>query len=402
MKKIFFIITALLPLFYVSCKNETSVNDGIISSSAGLNVANVNGEAWTDTEGNIIQSHDGIIKWQGKYYWYGIDYSHNLVNTGSDGNGFRAVKCYESEDLVNWKFKNNVLTANSSICLNQCDINNVRVVYNKNTGKFVMWMGYNTTFMHSTSLSLWTLRSTHNKLYLNANLCATANSPYESFDVQNSFFYVNGGAAVTSLFVDDDGTGYCMDWANYNNSWRLYINKLSDDFLSVESNTALLFPETYIGRTAIVKHNGYYYLFGAAFEGELDGGANGMTSADGWLDYHFTYFDYYRDSSVSVPKSYSGVRYCFAESLSGEWSGLLSLGKDYADYEFSDVIKVQGTDEVNYILTFNKWNTSDLSSSGYLWQPLMFAKETETFSRPYVADCSKITINAEKGTVKAE
>ena len=127
-----------------------------------------------------------------------------------------------------------------------------------------------------------------------------------------------------------------------------------------------------------------------------------MSSADGWLDYHFTYFDYYRDSSVSVPKSYSGVRYCFAESLSGEWSGLLSLGKDYADYEFSDVIKVQGTDEVNYILTFNKWNTSDLSSSGYLWQPLMFAKETETFSRPYVADCSKITINAEKRTVKAE
>ncbi|MBO6176022.1 MAG: family 43 glycosylhydrolase [Treponema sp.] len=385
---------------FISCKNDVDSATGIIASSAGETVNNVNGTVWTDTSGDDIQSHDGILYWQGKYYWYGLDYSKNLINGGSGG--FKAVKCYESEDLVNWKFKNNVLTVNSSVVLNEADVNTVRVVYNKNTDKFVMWMGYNTTYQNGSSLSYWTLRTYHNKLFLNANLCATANTPYDAFEVANSYFSVNGGAAVTTLFVDDDGSGYCIDWANYDNSWRLYINKLTGDYLGVSSNVAKLFPETYIGRSSIIKHNGYYYLIGAAFYGDLDNGANSQSSADGWLDYHFTYFDFYRSSSLSTPKAYTGVMYCYSKTLDGSWSGLSSFGPAYADCEFSDVFKIQGTEDVNYMMTFNKWNSSALNKSAYVWQPVFFKKVTETFDEPYFEDYDRITINASKGIVTAE
>ncbi|MCR5219342.1 family 43 glycosylhydrolase [Treponema sp.] len=401
MKKNIILLSCLAAaLTFVSCKSESDISTGVIASSAADTVDKVNKSVWQDTSGEDIQTHDGIIYWQGKYYWYGLDYSQNLINGGSGG--FKAVKCYESEDLVNWTFKNNVLTANSSVALNEADVNNVRVIYNKNTNKFVMWMGYNTTYMYGTSLSYWTLRSSHNKLYLNANLCATADTPYEAFEVANSYFTVNGGAAITSLFVDDDGSAYCLDWANYNNSWRLYINKLTDDYLGVSSNVAMLFPETYVGRSAIVKHNGYYYLIGATFYGDLDNGANSMSSADGWLDYHFTYYDFYRGTSVSTPKAYTGVMYCSAQSLDGPWSGLSTFGPDYEDYEFSDCFKIQGSEGISYMLTFNQWDSSDLSQSAYVWQPLFFNKVTQTFDEPYFDDYDTITIDAAKGTVSAE
>lgn len=405
---IFCIALSFLLFDFLSCNSNVESKIGVIASSASVSsdVQNVNGEVWLDTQGNAIQTHDGILYYQGKYYWYGLDYSKNLINGGTGG--FKAIKCYESEDLVNWTFKNNVLTSSSSIILNNCDINTVRVLYNPNTHKFVMWMGFNTSYRRGTSLSYWTLRSSHNKLFLNETLCATSNSPFGSFDVENSSFSVNGGAALTTLFQDNDGTAYCLDWANYNNSWRLYINKLSSDYLGIEKNVALLYPETYVGRTSIIHKGDFYYLFTASFVGELDGGANsslGSSVNDGWLDYHFTYFDFYRNSSISTPVPYTGVRYAWSTSIEGPWSDLMTFGKNgetLNSYEFNDVIKVQGSEDVSYILTFNNWNTSDLSSSGYVWQPLSFKQSSTLFYEPYFEEYSKITIDAAKGTILAE
>ncbi len=393
-----------LAVFSGCTQNLSESKIGVIGKSSSLeDVQNVNGEIWYDTDGNAIQSHDGIIEYQGKYYWYGLDYSKNLINGGSGG--FKAVKCYESTDLVNWEFKNNVLTAVSAPILNECDINTVRVLFNPNTNKFVMWMGYNTSYRRGTSLSYWTLRSTHNKLYLNETLCATSNSPYGNFDVENSTFSVNGGAALTTLFKDDDGTAYCIDWANYNNSWRLYINKLTEDYLGIDSQVACLYPESYAGRSAIIHRGDYYYLFCASFITDLDSGANSSSANDGWLDYHFTYFDFYRDSSISSPAPYTGIRYAYSTSIEGPWSELMIFGENdetYSSYEFSDIFKVQGSEGSFYMLTFNNWNSSDLSKSGYVWQPLKFRKTSTDLRRPYFDDYSKITIDAARGEVSVE
>lgn len=62
-----------------------------------------NGTIWRDTDGNVLHAHGGyIIKHGGVYYWYGENRLENFY-----------VDCYCSEDLVNWTFRNHVLTADS-------------------------------------------------------------------------------------------------------------------------------------------------------------------------------------------------------------------------------------------------------------------------------------------------
>lgn len=60
-----------------------------------------NGEVWKDVEGNEIHAHGGfILKHQGYCYWYGEDRRENFY-----------VSCYRSRDLMNWEFRNHILTA---------------------------------------------------------------------------------------------------------------------------------------------------------------------------------------------------------------------------------------------------------------------------------------------------
>lgn len=426
MKKVLILTVAASCAFaFFSCRESPSVENGAITASGNsqnASTVNTNGTPWKDTSGKTIQAHDSILHYQGKYYWYGLDYESNLINTGCDANGFRAVKCYESEDLVNWTLKNNVLTCNTSALLANCDLNNIQVVYNPNTHKFVMWAGYNKSYVGTSGLNFGAIRTTHNRLYTMANIVATSNSPYGNFEIANSFFYLHGGTTQTSLFVDEDGTGYSMGWANKDNSWRFYIDRLSDDYLGTSSTVAELYPETEIGRASVVKYGNFYYLFMGAFIGELDdatynnvGSAsrvdswmqnkNGSTtnqSNDGFINYHFTYFDFYRDSAISKPMGYTGVRVAFASSMDGSWSDYGSFGPDDSSCEFSSVLKIQGTEETSYMLMFNKWNTADLSESGYVWYPVFFNKVSPQFSYPEFEEYQDITINAAKGTVTAE
>ena len=426
MKKLLNVTFALaLTLTFFSCKNDAETINGGISSGGAIASAqklNVNGEVWTDTKGEAIQAHDSVVYYQGKYYWYGLDYENNLINSGCNGNGFRAVKCYESEDLVNWTLKNNVLTCNTSSVLANCDLNNIQVVYNEKTNMFVMWAGYNTSNVGTTGLNFGAIRTVHNRLYLMATIVATSPTPYGNFEVANSFFYVHGGTSQLSLFVDDDGTAYSMGWANYDNSWRFFIDRLTEDYLGTSETVAWLYPETEMGRASIIKYNGYYYLFMGAFIGELDsdtynsiGSAsrtdswmtnkNGSTtnqSNDGFLNFHFTYFDFYRDTSISKAMPYTGVRVAFAQSIDGTWSDYGAFGPDYSSYEFSHAFKIKGTEKTNYMLMFNRWDSSDLSESGYVWQPVFFEDVSEEFSYPVFKDYDSIVINAGKGTVTAE
>ena len=84
-----------------SCSQPQTVQPGTISADGSSSVGQVNGSVWTDTQGNAIQAHDNIIKYGDTYYWYGMDYSKNLLNGGTGG--FKAIKCYASKDLVNWE-----------------------------------------------------------------------------------------------------------------------------------------------------------------------------------------------------------------------------------------------------------------------------------------------------------
>lgn len=337
-----------------------------------------NGKLWTDTKGNAIQAHDTVLKAGGKYYWYGLDYSHE--KDVGDGNGFRAVKCYESDDLVNWTLKNNVLTNTTSDLLYKVDAWNPQVVYCKKTGMYVMWLG--------TSKGM---------------IVAASDKPYGNFHIHNTTFNVDQWTYMHSIFIDDDGAAYVVaealaDLTGSYDQPKLGVLRLTDDYLELRKEWSSWgdfysqsFDSRAIGRTAIVKHNGVYYLLLADY-GVLNGSGNAFTKT------RPTYYDF-----VGGSYTYQGLKWAWANSLYDEWSGLNSFANTSTAYEFSNLITVQGSEGTSYIVAFNGWNAADLSQSTYTWQPLQWShKELPNMDTPYVGEYAAVEIDAEKGTVKGK
>jgi hypothetical protein len=97
------------------------------------------GEIWPDNEENNINAHGGgIIFYNGTYYWFG---EHRLARSEKDRTHY-GVGCYSSKDLVNWKNEGLALKVTedtTSLLIRGCVIERPKVIYNKKTGKFVMW-----------------------------------------------------------------------------------------------------------------------------------------------------------------------------------------------------------------------------------------------------------------------
>ena len=87
-----------------------------------------------------INAHGGGILYdKGTYYWYG---EHKVE--GDAGNYAQVgVHCYSSKDLYNWKDEGIALKVvegdHSHPIAKGCILERPKVVYNKKTGKYVMW-----------------------------------------------------------------------------------------------------------------------------------------------------------------------------------------------------------------------------------------------------------------------
>lgn len=98
------------------------------------------GRVWNDNKGKAINAHGGgFLYYKGTYYWFG---EYKVV--GKIGNSAQVgISCYSSKDLIHWKdegivFKVDENGSNSDI-EKGCIIERPKVVFNKKTGKFVMW-----------------------------------------------------------------------------------------------------------------------------------------------------------------------------------------------------------------------------------------------------------------------
>ncbi|MCR5723874.1 MAG: family 43 glycosylhydrolase [Treponema sp.] len=345
----------------------------ILFSSYAVEKTRKNGEAWTDTAGNVIQAHDTVVKCGSTYYWYGLDYSHE--KDIGDGNGFRAVKCYESEDLVKWTFKNNVLTNTTTDLLYHCDVWAPQVVYNKKTGMYVMWVGTSKGCMVFVS-----------------------STPYGNFHLHDTTFNINAWAYVNSIFVDSDGEAYvvseCLSDLSVDEP-ALMVYALTDDYLGLRTDWNswgdifnISFDSRAIGRTFVLKHKGVYYLFAADY-GTLSGNAYSTDNRPSWHDF------------ISGNYTYKGLKWAWSNSLYDEWSGLTAFDNTSTAYEFGSLIAVQGEEGTSYIVACNGWNSTDLSQSTYTWLPLQWNNSTFLqMDVPVVGDYSTIIIDAEKGTVR--
>lgn len=96
------------------------------------------GEVWRDMDGELINAHGGgILFHEGKYYWFG---EHRPAT------GFvteKGIACYSSTDLLNWKNEGIVFAVSEeagSDIEKGCIMERPKVIYNKKTGKFIMWL----------------------------------------------------------------------------------------------------------------------------------------------------------------------------------------------------------------------------------------------------------------------
>ena len=123
-----------------------------------------NDQFWKDTAGNPIHSQGGgVFKFGDTYYWYGVQYKgaaeyENNPTTLAYANDsiFQAITVYSSQDLVHWKFENDValpstplnIPTSKDVVSNDFSrmtsladaswIGRLGVVYNQNTHKYVI------------------------------------------------------------------------------------------------------------------------------------------------------------------------------------------------------------------------------------------------------------------------
>lgn len=292
------------------------------------------GKPWNDIEGKPINAHGGgVLYHEGTYYWYG-EYKEGdtrlLPDQGwecyrTDVSG---VSCYSSKDLVNWKFEGLVLKSVPGDSLNDLHPSKVlerpKVIYNKKTGKFVMWM-------HIDSAD-----------YLKACAgVAVCDTPTGEFQYLRSFRPHDAMSRDQTVFVDDDERAYHL-FSSEDNS-TLYISELTDDYLSHKEGYSKNFNGKYREAPAVFKRGDKYYLL-----------SSGCSAWD--------------------PNE---AEYAIADSIMGIWQvkGNPCFGAD-ADKTFygqsTFVLPVAG-EEDKYIAMFDKWEKLDLKNSRYIWLPVTFS-----------------------------
>ncbi|KAI0433573.1 carbohydrate-binding module family 35 protein, partial [Xylaria sp. FL1042] len=303
----------------------------LAASTASATLQIIPGATWTATNTAAhVQAHGaGIIKVGSTYYMIGED--------KTNGSAFQNVNCYSSTNLVEWTYVGALLSQTSSGDLGPNRVvERPKVIYNDSTGKYVLYMHIDSSSYGEAKVGV-----------------ATGSSVCGKYTYQGSFQPLGFQSRDLGLFKDDDGTAYLLteDRAN-----GLRIDQLSSDYLSVSKSTYLWSDS--IEAPAILKRQGTYYMFGSHLTG--------------W------------DPNDNV--------YSTATSLSGPWSAWKT---------FADVGSNTYASQTNFILPFgdgaiymgDRWVSSNLMRSTYVWLPLSFSGTTVSMKN-YV----NWTPNASAGT----
>ena len=184
-----------------------------------------NGKTWLDINGNIIHAHGGhIVNFGGVYYWYGENRMDNAY-----------VSCYASRDLLNWEFRNNILTSNSktydigvssdlSLLNNgkKVNIERPKVVYNEKTKNYVMWAHYENGVDYAAA----------------AACIATCDTPDGDF-TYHGYFRPLGFMSRDCNVFEFEGDMYFISASNHNKDLHVYL--MADNYLGVKERVNLLF-----------------------------------------------------------------------------------------------------------------------------------------------------------------
>ncbi len=287
------------------------------------------GEVWSDTEGRVIQAHGGgILFHEGVYYWYGEYKDGPTRRSPVDRVDVIGVSCYSSLDLLNWKFEGLALKGvdrPGHDLRPEMVLERPKVVFNRKTGKFVMWA-------HIDSADYGYARGG----------VAVADSPAGPFTYLGSVRPEGRMCRDMTVFVDDDGSAYHV-YASENNA-TILISKLSEDYTAHTGVYAKAFENKFWEAPALFKHGGRYYMI-----------ASGQS---GWAP--------------------NPARSAVAPTPMGPWT---ELGNPCAggkagttfDSQSTHVLPVAGRPGA-YVFMADRWNPQNLRDSRYVWLPLRFAE----------------------------
>ncbi len=283
------------------------------------------GAVWQDAEGHVIQAHAGGIIRVGKtFYWFGED--------RAQGFPFQNVTCYASADLAHWTFKSDALTrrADGDLGPNRV-VERPKVIYNRSTKTYVMYLHIDSPNYAEAKVGVATSK--------------TVTGPYTYL---GSFRPLGHESRDMTLFQDSDGAGYLV-FEDRGAGGGIRIERLSPDYLKVESEVATVGRRGGYEAPAVVKIGATYFLLGSHLSG--------------W--------------------NTNSNQYATASALSGPWSAFQDVAPPKTrtyDSQTAFILPVAGRRTTSYIYGGDRWEPNNLGDSRYIWMPLTVAGQTLTLS----------------------
>jgi len=322
------------------------------------------GQVWNDTEGNPINAHGGgALVYAGVYYWYGEFKTGTtyLPDCNKSWGGTRVdvagVSCYSSTNLCDWKNEGIVLPAvpgDTNSDLHPAKVlERPKVIYNKTTRQFVMWMHIDSmNYAASRSGVAVSDRPTGPFKYLGSfrpdagvwpdNVTEMDKLSRKSNPLARDFAKGQMARDMT-VFVDDDGKAYQFYSSEENPT--MHVSLLTDDYLRPAGKYSRIFIGRSMEAPAVFKRAGKYYLI-----------ASGCTA---WAP--------------------NAARSAVADHIMGPWQELGNpcVGEG-AEKTFGTqgtyVLPVAGRNNA-FIFMADEWRQWDLPNSRYVWLPLEFSRD---------------------------
>jgi beta-xylosidase len=342
------------------------------------------GALWPDDHGVPINAHGGgVLFHDGVYYWFG---EHKIE--GEAGNAAHVgVHVYSSRDLYNWTDEGIALAVSDDLnspITRGCILERPKVIFNRPTGKFVMWFHlepkgqdyagalsgvavadqvtgpYQFVGSFCPNAGVWPRNvaaemkralSPEEQAHVAALELPGGPVPYYPKPLLFRRDFAGGQMARDmTLFVDDDGATYHCYASEANGT--LHISRLSEDYLRPAGDYVRIFPGRFHEAPAVMKWRGRYFLF--------------TSDCSGWAP--------------------NAARVSVAGNIFGPWEELGNpcLGTNqqtattfHAQPTF--ILPVPGRVDA-FIFMADRWNPANAIDGRYVWLPIEFKHGVPTIS----------------------
>lgn len=272
-----------------------------------------NGQLWNDTNGRTVQAHaPGFVRVGDVWFMCGEDRSSSWNPD---------VNLYSSNDLVHWKFERKIIK--NGVTTSQLGssrfIERPKLLYNKQTGKYVVWCHYE-----------------------QSNYGASEAACFECDSVNGDYTYVWSGRPLNvksrdcNVFQDESGKAYFISTTSENTNLGLF--ELSDDYHKAISHTSL-FNGQCREAPAIVRVGDRYFMFNSA--------------CSGWDP--------------------NQCKMAHSSNLKSGWTSLNNVGNNNAyDTQAAAILTIKGTKQTTYLYVGDRWQDPDLPNTKTIIFPISF------------------------------